>query len=176
MPFDDRKVREASSGAVEDGTGALFDMATITVADQDFPVYFIGFGDGTAEPTLASSANPFPVTGTVTQGGSWAVGIDSPLRSSRVDVAEVATEMEALDDQAGAGAVLTFTFASAVQLVWVRSVGDISRAVVGSQTPTATLGAYCGDDEPTPLTVNAVSVKVFAPVGATVSVWGMRFA
>lgn len=101
--------------------------------------------------------------------------LPAALRTSRLDAADVYTEMEALAEQSGAGAALTFTFASAVQLAWVRSVGGISRAVVGSQTPTAVLGAYCADDEPHPITVNGTIVKVYAPVGATVSVWGYRY-
>lgn len=85
------------------------------------------------------------------------------------------TDGEALDDQIGSGGVLTFTFTSPVNLVWVRSVGGVARCDPFGGAPSATRGVYCADDEPAPITVNAESVAVFAPAGATVSVWGFRY-
>lgn len=90
-------------------------------------------------------------------------------------VADTFNSGETLADQAGAGAVLTFTFTSPMDLVWVRSVGGISRADPFGGTPTATQGIYCADGEPQPLTITATVVKVFAPIGATVSVWGFTY-
>lgn len=80
-----------------------------------------------------------------------------------------------LTDQAGAGGVLTFTFGTAVQLVYVRSVGGVARVTTGSATPSATTGAYVGADESFPFPSNVTQVKVFASAGTTVSVWGYRF-
>lgn len=82
---------------------------------------------------------------------------------------------EVLADQSGAGSVLTFTFTTPVQLVWVRSKGGISRADPFGGTPAASTGIPCADDEPSPITVQTSTVKVFAPSGATVSVWGYRY-
>ncbi len=173
--------------SVQEGTTPS--LTTIQAPDTITP-FWIG-----RDAETSSGGNPFPFGGYIdevevyvgtgaaaTIEGLWRldavnvpIDIRSPIRTRRVDVADAATEMEALADQNGAGAVLTFTFASAIQLAWVRSVGGVARAVVGTQSPTASLGAYCADDEPTPLTVEGTTVKVFAPVGATVSVWGMRY-
>lgn len=83
---------------------------------------------------------------------------------------------EVLLDQAGADGVLTFSFTQPVDLIWVRSVGGVSRADPFGGTPTASIGVYCADDEPAPLTVSTDALKVYAPSGATVSVWGYRYA
>jgi hypothetical protein len=91
-----------------------------------------------------------------------------------VDVADVYLAGEVLPDQAGAGGELAFAFAAPTDLIWVRSVGAASRADPFGGTPTASLGIPCPDDEPVPITVRASTVKVFAPAGATVSVWGFR--
>jgi len=87
-------------------------------------------------------------------------------------VADVFTGGEALPDQTGDGTVKTFTFASPVDLVWVRSA-VAARADPFGGTPTATTGIPCAADEPNPMSVRASSVKVFAASG-TVSVWGYR--
>jgi hypothetical protein len=118
--------------------------------------------DGTQKTQVTSLP---AVTGTVTanQGGApWTTNDNF-------------TAFEALADQAGSNGVLTFTFSSAVDLIWVQSNGGTSRAVVGSQTPSATLGAYCADGTPLPIPIHATVVKVYAPNGATVSVWGERY-
>lgn len=61
MAENNRTIREASNGGTEDGSGPIFEMGTQTILGKDWPVYFCGFGDGTASPTLVSSANPLPV-------------------------------------------------------------------------------------------------------------------
>lgn len=87
---------------------------------------------------------------------------------------------EILTDQTAAGAALTFTFSSAVQLLYVQiktSLGTGSgRADPFGGTPTASLGIPCDDGVPQAIPVQATSVKVFATAGATVSVWGYRYA
>lgn len=90
---------------------------------------------------------------------------------------------EALADQAGAGAVLTFTFSNAVILIMVDSMsgttlipgGAVSRAIPGGvQTPSATLGVRVVDEKVYIPTSPTTSLKVFAPAGATVSAFGWR--
>lgn len=83
---------------------------------------------------------------------------------------------QALAEQTGAGAVLTFTFASSVNLVVVESAGDgfVSRADPFGGTPTADLGVPCRHEVPTYLPVTTSEVKVYAPAGTSVNVWGFR--
>lgn len=84
---------------------------------------------------------------------------------------------EVLADQTGAGAVLTFTFSSAVQLVVVDANGattDIARADPFGGTPAATTGIPCRDEVPTYMPVTTTSIKIFAPSGMAVSVYGYR--
>lgn len=94
----------------------------------------------------------------------------------RLKVADRYSADEYLPDQAGTGGVLLFDFLTAPDLVWVRSNGGNSRAAYGVN-PTAALGVPCPDGEPVPITRSgATQLRVFAPVGATVSVYGLRYA
>jgi len=88
-------------------------------------------------------------------------------------VADVFTGGEALADQTGDGTVKTFTFASPVDLVWVRCVAVAGRCDPFGGTPSASQGIYCAADEPNPMTIRTSSVKVFAASGQ-ISVWGYR--
>jgi len=101
---------------------------------------------------------------------------DTQLRSSKVGVADDFQAGEVLADQNGAGAVLTFTFTSSVQLVVIHARGAtlVARADPFGGTPSASQGIVCGDDTPTYVPVNTSSVKVFAPVGMVVNAYGMR--
>lgn len=85
---------------------------------------------------------------------------------------------EILADQVGSAGVLTFTFSSPVHLVWVTDIGagtaNISRADPYGGTPTATSGIPVLNGSPTPLMQTTSSVKVWAPVGSTISVYGCR--
>lgn len=115
-------------------------------------------------------ASAVPISGPLT---------DAQLRASAPAVRDDYVGGEILADQTGAGAVLTFTFASAVQLVVVHGNGlvtDTARADPFGGTPTATLGIPCGDEAATYIPVTTSSVKVFAPVGMVITVWGFRRA
>lgn len=104
---------------------------------------------------------------------------DAQLRASAPAVKDDYASGEVLADQTGAGAVLTFTFTSPVQLVVVHgdgAEGEFCRADAFGGVPSATLGVPCGDEIPTFLPVTTGSVKVFAPASMVVSVWGYRRA
>lgn len=84
---------------------------------------------------------------------------------------------QCLAEQTGAGAVLTFTFASPVNLVLIEAVGSgsqVARVDPFGGTPTANLGIRADDAVPTYLPVTTSSVKVFAPASMVVSVAGFR--
>lgn len=86
---------------------------------------------------------------------------------------------ESLVDQVGAGAVLDFAFTSLVSLVIVTSQGLalVARATATTaDVPTASKGALCFHEAATYLPVRTSAVKVFAPVGTTISVVGLRRA
>lgn len=81
---------------------------------------------------------------------------------------------EVLADQAGAGGVLTFTFANSMELIWARADGGDARADPFGGTPTASLGILLEDGIPTPITMQTSTLKVYAAGGVTVRVYGYR--
>lgn len=104
-------------------------------------------------------------------------GVPTPVKGDAAGNQRVADDFqgfETLAEQAGAAAVLTFTFAQAVQLVLIESAGAgvTVRAVLGTQTPSATLGVRVTDESKYLPAINTTTVKVYAPAGATVNVSG----
>ncbi len=98
------------------------------------------------------------------------------LEGLTAPVADVYVDGEVRPDQAGAGAVLTFTFTGgACQLIWIRCDGGQGRADPFGGTPTGSLGIRCDDGIPNPVTIETSTVKVFANTGTTVQVWGYRY-
>lgn len=84
---------------------------------------------------------------------------------------------ECLAEQTGAGAVLTFTFASPVQLVHVEGDGadtDVARVDPFGGTPSATQGFRAADGVGVYLPVICTVVKVYAPTGMVIAVNGFR--
>jgi hypothetical protein len=83
-----------------------------------------------------------------------------------------------LSDQDGANDVLTFTFARSMDLIWALSVGPdlVARATSSAQTPSPTLGVKLFDGVPQPITNNTNQIKVYAPQGTVISVWGYAYA
>lgn len=78
-------------------------------------------------------------------------------------------------DQAGADAVVTFTFSSQVQLVVVEANGNTeARLDPFGGTPGATTGIPCRDEVIMWIPVKATSVKAYIPIGTTLHVWGFR--
>lgn len=90
----------------------------------------------------------------------------------RID--DVYTTGEVLEDQPGANDVLTFTFSAPVDIVWVRCEGGDVRVDPFGGDPTSTKGIKVEDKVPTPMPVRRTTVKVWAPSGTTVNVWGFR--
>lgn len=95
----------------------------------------------------------------------------------RLKISDRLTAPEYLDDQPGVGGVLTFDFLlGAPDLTWVTSIGGNCRAAFGGD-PSASKGVRCDDGTPTPIALSGFSqLKVFAPIGSVVSVYGTRYA
>lgn len=148
-----------------------------------------------AVPVSLATAPTTPVTGTFWQTTQPVSAATLPLPTGAaqnttltdgsvrvggtVAVQDKFSTGQILADQAGAGAVLTFTFSSPVNLVWVTDSGavttNVSRADPFGGTPSATLGIPVLNAAPTPLTVTTSSVKVYAPAGTTISVHGYAY-
>ncbi len=85
---------------------------------------------------------------------------------------------EVLPDQPGAGGVLTFTFSSPVVSFWVAVVGTTGVCKVDHYggTPSASSGIPVEAGGVLPIPEPATVVKIYAPAGTTVTVWGQRRA
>lgn len=105
-------------------------------------------------------------TTAMADGDNLQIFYDDPKASQR----DTYYSDDAVDDITGANAVETVTFSKVVDLIWIRSIGGISRAGVNF-TPTSIKGAYCADDEPTPITIRTNTIEIYIPSGAIVSVW-----
>lgn len=87
---------------------------------------------------------------------------------------------QALADQVGAAAVQTFTFSTPVDFIWVTDIGatttNVSRVDPFGGTPAATTGIPVLNGAPTPINVvpSSATVKVYAPVGSTITMYGLR--
>lgn len=184
------------NGGTAQGAASYLAQVILLWASPDMTDAGGGSGSGLTDAELRAS--PVPVSGTVAVTGTQTDALtNTQLRAAvvpvldasvrdRLPTALTATDelavaddyqvLEALSDQVGAGAVLTFTFSAAVNLAVVQAVGTslIARATTATQTPTASLGVRCPDDVPSYMTVTTTVIRVFAPVGMTVSVWGYR--
>lgn len=109
-------------------------------------------------------------------GNAWPVLLtDGTKVIVPVPTQDIYTTGEVLADQTGTGAVLTFTFSEARDLVWVRADGGQVRADPFGGTPAASTGVRCDDGIPNPFTVQTSSVKVYAPNGVVVQAWGFSY-
>lgn len=88
------------------------------------------------------------------------------------------SQTEYLEDQPSAGSVLTFTFSGEVQQVWVelQSASDTAtaRVRIDGIDPTSTIGTRIQANTPQPITGNTTEVRVLAPSGTTIGVYGYR--
>ena len=86
---------------------------------------------------------------------------------------------ETLSDQVGNGSAVTFTFSSPVQLVYAQIKTGLGtaqgRADPFGGIPASSTGIPLDDGVPQAMPVTTDTVRVFAPIGATVSVWGYRY-
>lgn len=115
-------------------------------------------------------ATPVPVTGTLTV---------EPAALQQV--ADDYQTGEILPDQVGAGSVLTFTFSAPVQNIWVYAVDPSDLTASGEVrvdpyggTPSASLGIPVSFGGGFPISATTSAVKVFAPSGVRVTVYGNR--
>jgi len=89
---------------------------------------------------------------------------------------------ELLDDQTASTAqVLTFTFSEPVVSFWVAvsgvdSLTGFAKVDHYGGTPSATRGIPVAANSSLPIPEPATVVRVFAQSGATVTVWGQRYA
>lgn len=83
---------------------------------------------------------------------------------------------EILDDQVGSGGVLVFNFTEPVVSFWVAVLGVSGTAKVDhyGTIPTANRGIPIEAGGVLPIPEPTSVVRVFAPVGLTVTVWGQR--
>lgn len=165
--------------SVDDNGGSLtVDAVNLDTRDLVFATDKVDVSGSTVtiqEPlSVDDNGGSLTVDGVVTVANPGLT--DTELRASAVQVKDDYQTGEILADQSGAGAVLTFTFASSMSLVVVQSVGTalVSRADPFGGTPSAVLGIRCDDGVPVYIPVQTSSVKVFAPVGTTVTVYGLR--
>lgn len=159
------------------------------------PVIPSGGSSGLTDAQLRAA--PVPITGAVTTGsltdaqlraaavlisGTVNTGLTqtNPLTRAQLDSATVAgtdifTNGQVLADQTPGGTVVTFTFSAAQQLIWVKPTGGNCRVDPFGGTPSITVGIPCDDGVPNPLTIQTTALKVFAPAGVAVAVWGYRY-
>lgn len=126
---------------------------------------------------LISTAAKQPALGTAGTPSADVITVQGRTGMTAVKSSDDFQGGEVLADQTGAAAVLTFTFSAAVQLVVVSGNGiatDFARVDPFGGTPSATLGIPCGDEVPTFIPVTATVVRVFAPTGMVITVWGFR--
>lgn len=101
---------------------------------------------------------------------------DTQLRSSSLSVKDDYALGEVLPDQTGANNVLTFTFSEPVVSFWVAVIGDEGLVKVNhygaDPSPTSGIPVQAGGVLPIP--EPTTSVKVYAPTGLIVTVWGQR--
>lgn len=148
--------------------GQLTDLSVVGVVRS---VLSARHGSGAYLPLSYGASGGLVVEGPLT---------DTQLRASEVEVRDDYQGGEVLADQTGAGAVLTFTFSSPVQLVLVHAysatAADLARVDPFGGTPSASAGIRALNDVPTFVPVTATTVRVFAPTGMEVSVSGFRRA
>lgn len=141
--------------------------------------------------TVTGTVSTGTISGTVTanQGleaqheNRWPIGISDGTdfvgtQTNPIKVGDDFSGGEILAQQNGANAVLTFNFASEMNLIFIESSsGDnelICMANPFGGTPTSTSGIPCHNKQAREIKINTTTVRVYAPTGTTVNVWGLR--
>lgn len=172
-------VKVAPSGSL------LADVSGSTVAVSNFPATQVVSATDLDIRNLSSAQDSVTVTGTVAvdqpvevMGTQLDALTDTQLRASPVDVSDDYALGEVLPDQTGANNVLTFTFSQPVVSFWVAVVGDAGYVKIDHYggTPSASSGIPVGAGGVLPIPEPTTSVKVFAPTGLVVTLWGQRRA
>lgn len=132
----------------------------------------------TANTSVGPTGTPVPTDATL-MGGTDGTNLQPAYVDSKGIRAQddYATQVP-LADLTGAGGVLTFTFVTPVDFVWVTDIGagsaNISRVAING-TASSTNGQPLLNMTPTPFPVKQIStVSVYAPSGSTISVCGYR--
>lgn len=129
--------------------------------------------NGQAQPLTDTQLRAAPVA--VTNGQAQPL-TDAQLRASAVTTTDSYLSSEYLADQTGTGAVLTFTFASPVDLLILHAEGGVCRYAAGAgNTPAANAGGYLAAGETVYYPRRTTVASVYAPAGAVVSAWGTRY-
>lgn len=94
-------------------------------------------------------------------------------------VRDTYAECESLADQTAGLIAMEFSFSAPVQLLYVRGKTAEGLSECRVQTsgglPAANVGIPCDDGVATAIPVETQLVKVYAPEGMQVSVWGFRY-
>ena len=172
VDVSDRPARQVGHVTVDGVTGTVPVTGPLTDAQlRAAPVQVTGAtSNGLTDAQLR--AIPVPVSGVVATSGIT----DAQLRAAPPAVRDDYQTGDVLADQSGAGGVLTFTFPAPVQLAVVHATGAglTARADPFGGAPSASTGVKCPDDVPTYIPVVTSTIKVYAPSGMTVGVWGYR--
>lgn len=197
IPGFSTQISGSSDGYVKvievDGYGRQVVVGAGTAGDPTGGVVSVqGVQNGEPLPIIGEVTGTFTagaLSGTVTsnQGlqalhpNRWPVGISDGsafvgTQASPLKVGDDFSGGEVLAQQNGAAAVLTFTFSAPVYTSFVEVVGSgiVCRVDPFGGTPSISLGMICTNDEKLKIDVITSSVKVYAPVGATVNVYGFR--
>ncbi len=161
------------------GTTTAADVTSVSVDANTQALHTSVTNFPATQPVSIASMPITPVTGTFFQATQPVSGplTDTQLRASAPAVRDDYQAGQVLADQSGANAVLTFTFAQVVNQVWINADGGaastaVCRADPFGGTPSSVLGIPVYNQAATPLLVNATLVKIYAPSGQVVSVWG----
>lgn len=106
-------------------------------------------------------------------------GTPAPVdANNRLPVGDDYAAGEVLDDQTGTGAVLDYTFSVPVVSFWVAAQGGSGVVKVDHYggVPSASRGIPISVGGVLPIPEPANLVRIFAPPGITVTVWGQRRA
>ncbi len=137
--------------------------------------------NGTQKTQISNQINT-TVSGTVITQASGVTTI-SGLVNQGADTWKVKDDFqqgEILPDQPGTNGVLTFTFSAPVDFIWITDTGtvtaNVSRADPFGGVPSVSVGIPVFNQAPTPINVTPARsiIKLFAPTGSNIAMYGYR--